>query len=183
MKKTEKVDLGTYLGLDALRIGVIDDSAYFRRIAVTMLTAFGVRTVIEAATEAEGWSIVESWRPDLLLVDWNLGTGGNGASFVDRIRRHPDPAVSTLSLILVTAYNTRRHMLAAAELGANSLILKPISARVFYERLERFLVQRQLYERRGDRLVPLLRRPGTTVTETGVRIPVAPLRVPMKDRS
>lgn len=183
LERDERFDLGYYVGLDALRIAVVDDSPYFRKIALTMLAAFGVRTVLDASTESEAWRLIETERPDLMLIDWNLGTGGNGASLVDRIRCHPDLRVSTLAVILVTAYNSRRRMLEAADLGANSLILKPVSARVLYERLSRFVGQNLLYERRPGRLRPLQRPPsGSEPVETGTRIRVPRLNVPPKSQ-
>ena len=74
-------------------------------------------------------------------------------------------------------------VLEAADLGANSLILKPVSARVLYERLSRFVGQNLLYERRPGRLRPLQRPPsGSEPVETGTRIRVPRLNVPPKSQ-
>jgi DNA-binding NarL/FixJ family response regulator len=179
--REEKVDLGSYLALDALRIAVVDDSAYFRKIATTMLAAFGVRALLEASTEREAWKLIETARPDVLLVDWNLGTGGNGANLLDHIRTHTDPAVSTLAVALVTAYSTRRRALEAVELGANTLILKPLSPRILYERIANTVARRQIYERRDGRLVPVLKRLPSSDPDPGVRIRVP--RIPVSFKS
>ena len=72
----DPTDQGTYVRLDALRVGIVDDSAYFRKLAETMLGAFGVRVILQAATEAEALTMVMTQAPDVLLLDWNLGTAG-----------------------------------------------------------------------------------------------------------
>ena len=150
----EPTDQGTYVRLDALRVGIVDDSAYFRKLAETMLGAFGVRVILQAATEAEALTMVMTQSPDVLLLDWNLGTAGNGAAFLDLLRRHPDTRVSTLAVVMVTAYADKRRMLTAVDLGANDVLVKPLSARRLYERLADLSSVRQLYARRGNRLVP-----------------------------
>ena len=94
----DPLDHGTYVRLDALRVGIVDDSAYFRKLAETMLGAFGVRVILQAATEAEALTMVMTQAPDVLLLDWNLGTAGNGAALLDLLRRHPDERVSTLAV-------------------------------------------------------------------------------------
>lgn len=147
-------DQGTYVRLDALRVGIVDDNSYFRKLAETMVGAFGVRIILQAASEAEAMSMVMTQRPDVLLLDWNLGTAGNGAALLDIIRRHPDPQVSTLAVVMVTAYADKRRMLTAVELGANDVLVKPLNPRRLYERLAELTSARQLYARRNGRLVP-----------------------------
>ncbi len=147
-------DQGTYVRLDALRVGIVDDSAYFRKLTETMLGAFGVRVILKAATEAEAVAMVMTQSPDVLLLDWNLGTAGNGAALLERLRSHPDERVSTLAVVMVTAYADKRRMLTAVDLGANDVLVKPLSARRLYERLAELSSARQLYARRGSRLVP-----------------------------
>lgn len=147
-------DHGTYIRLDSLRVGIVDDNAYFRKLAETMLGAFGVRVILQAATEAEALSMVMSQAPDVLLLDWNLGAAGNGASLLELMRRHPDERVSTQAVILVTAYADKRRMLQAVEIGANDVLIKPLSPRRLYERLAALTSVRTLYTRRNGLMVP-----------------------------
>jgi len=145
---------GTYIRLDALRVGIVDDNSYFRKLAETMVSAFGVRVILQAATEAEAMSMVMTQRPDVLLLDWNLGSAGNGIALLDILRRHPDPEVATLAVIMVTAYADKRRMLAAVETGANDVLVKPLQPRRLYERLAEMTSSRHIYARRNGRLVP-----------------------------
>lgn len=148
----------TYLALDALRIGIVDDNAYFRRLVRTMLSGFGVRQVLEATTVDAAWEIVLRQTPDVLLVDWNLG-GEDGIRLLDRIRTHPSDRLATQAVVFLSAHTDKRHVLTAARLGANDFIVKPVSARVLYERLRRLTSTRLAYRRQGDRLVPAMGGP------------------------
>lgn len=176
----DPLDHGTYVRLDALRVGIVDDSSYFRKLAETMLTAFGVRVILQAATEAEALTLVMTQSPDVLLLDWNLGTAGNGAALLDLLRRHPDERVSTLAVIMVTAYADKRRMLTAVELGANDVLVKPLSARRLYERLAELSSARQLYARRGKRLIPAV--PPAKVIHDGPS-EIIRVRSPLQGRS
>lgn len=167
MGAPDRIGLGSYVALDALRIAVIDDSAYFRNIVSTMLKAFGVRHVFEGATEEQAFGVLTALRPDILLLDWNLGTGGNGASLIERIRTHADERLATVAVVLVTAYGARRHVLMAAGFGANALLLKPVSPRSLYDRLAHLVTQRQLYEHQDGRFRPIVNAPRHEVVEPG----------------
>lgn len=143
----------TYIALDALRIGVVDDNPYFRRLLRAMLKGMSVQEVIEGQTVAEGWEIASRRTPDILLIDWNLGAE-DGIRLLDRIRTHPTDAIATQAVVFLSAHTDKRHVLTAARLGANDFIVKPVSPRVLYERLGRLAKTRIAYRRVGDRLVP-----------------------------
>lgn len=148
----------TYVALDALRIGVVDDSAYFRRLVRAMLVGYGIKQIEEGGTAGEALELVHRWNPDVLLVDWNLGEPG-GLVVLDRIRADRDDRIATSAVIVVSAHSDKRHVLKAAKSGANDFIVKPLSARLLYERLKRITTTRLSYVRRQGRAIPL--PPGT----------------------
>jgi two-component system chemotaxis response regulator CheY len=157
----------TYVALDALKVGIVEDNAYFRRLVRAMLGGLGIRQISEATTLAGGWDIVLRNRPDVLFLDWNLD-GDDGIGLLDRIRCHPDDYVATLAVVFLSAHTDKRHVLHAARLGANDFIVKPVSARVLYERLRRLTQTRFTYYRRAGRLVPV----------AGSVAPTAPAELP-----
>ncbi|WP_181702157.1 response regulator [Chthonobacter albigriseus] len=142
------------MSVDALRVGVVDDNAYFRRIVRTILVGMGVKQVLEADCADTGWTLVSSIRPDILLCDWNLG-GQNGGQLLERIRSSRDDAVATQLFVFVSAHSDKRHVLLAAKLGANDFIVKPISPRILYDRIRRLVYGRFTYQRLGGRLMPI----------------------------
>jgi DNA-binding response OmpR family regulator len=52
---------------------VIDESLYIPRIVRDMLMRTGIRRVQEAPDGAEGLSVLVEGRPDLIILDWDLG--------------------------------------------------------------------------------------------------------------
>ncbi len=148
--------INTYTALDGLRFGVVDDNAYFRRLVRTMLTGLGVRDIVDATTPEDGWEMLLRHRPDVLLLDWNLGVpGGTGVTLLDRIRTSPDDRIATQAVVFLSAHSDRRHVLSAVRLGANDFIVKPVSARVLYDRVRRLALGQTTYVRRNGRAVPL----------------------------
>ncbi|WP_181705274.1 response regulator [Chthonobacter rhizosphaerae] len=144
----------SYLALDGLRIGIVDDNSYSRRLVRTMLTSFGIRQINEAGSITEGWSIVVRFRPDILILDWSL-PGGDGVALLDRIRCHPDDEIATQAVVFLSAHSGKRQVLSAVRLGANDFIVKPVSPRLLYDRLKRVVMTRVNYIRRDGRLVPV----------------------------
>lgn len=144
----------TYVALDGLKVGIVEDNAYFRRLVRTMLNGMGIRQIWEATTVAGGWEIVVRNHPDVLLLDWAID-GEDGVRLLDRIRCHADDFIATQAVVFLSAHTDKRHVLHAARLGANDFIVKPVSARVLYERIRRLTQSRFNYYRRGGRLVPI----------------------------
>jgi two-component system chemotaxis response regulator CheY len=159
----------TYVALDGLKVGIVEDNAYFRRLVRAMLNGLGIRQIFEATTVVGGWDIVLRSRPDVLLLDWNID-GDDGIRLLDKIRCHPDDEVATLAVVFLSAHTDKRHVLHAARLGANDFIVKPVSARVLYERLRRLTQTRFTYHRRAGRLVPSA---GAVAPTTPVELPPA----------
>lgn len=168
MPPTSNVQVTTFMAVDALRIGVVDDNHYFRRIVRTMLAGMGVKQVLEADTLDAGWTLVSSMRPDIILCDWNLGGGGSGIQLLDRIRTSRDDHVATQLFVFVSAHSDRRHVLSAMRLGANDFVVKPVSPRILYERMRRLIYGRFTYQRIGNRLTPI------PINAAGQAVPITP---------
>lgn len=141
----------TYLDMSQLSVGIVENNPFFRRILRSLLSGFGVRTIHEAADAEDGWKMLEEHRPDVLIVDWNLG-GEDGTALLEQIRRCNDTDLAATRFIFVSAHSDRRHVLLGAKLGANDFIVKPLSARVLYERIRRLILAQAAYVRRNGRL-------------------------------
>ena len=149
-------DLGptNYVAFDGLKVGIADDSAYFRRLLRTMLSGCGIRQIEETTSAAGAHDLVIQHQPDILLLDLQFADG-SGLAVLDRIRCDPDDAIATAAVIVVSAHADRRHVVKAARSGANDFIVKPLSARLLYERLKRITTNQQLFVRRQGRALPL----------------------------
>jgi len=56
--------------IEAMKVLVVDDEQYMRKVVRTMLLAIGVRTIYEAENGGAGLDAIRRHMPDLVIVDW-----------------------------------------------------------------------------------------------------------------
>jgi CheY-like chemotaxis protein len=54
---------------ERLKVLVVDDNQHMRKLVVTILQAFGVSQITEAADGERGWALVREHNPDVLILD------------------------------------------------------------------------------------------------------------------
>lgn len=74
----------------------------------------------EAATPSEAVDAVTDLRPDLVLMDLQLGRAGSGADATQAIRALPDPP----PVLVLTNYDTDGDIIRSIEAGASGYLLK-----------------------------------------------------------
>jgi CheY-like chemotaxis protein len=84
-----------------MRCLIVDDSAEFRDAASAMLERAGISVIGKAANSAEALRCYEDLRPDVALVDVDLG-GEDGFELVEQLTMAS--AASSLAVILVSTY-------------------------------------------------------------------------------
>ena len=94
-----------------MRCLIVDDSAVFVDAARGLLERQGDTVVGAASTSAEALRLVEELRPDVTLVDINLGAD-NGFELTERIHREARP--SPVILISTHAEQDFADMIAAS---------------------------------------------------------------------
>lgn len=122
------------LNLQRLKVVVADDSKQMRSVMVGFLNALNISNIREARDANEGWDLVNSFNPDLLIVDWNMPPT-SGLDLVKRIRTSPDSANKFLPIIMVTAYNEEHRIIEARNAGITEFLLKPVNAASFFDRV------------------------------------------------
>ena len=118
----------------AVNILLVDDSPAVRTVLRTLLCGLGVTRIYEASTREESFIMARVCRPDLALIDHDLGR----ASGVDLIAAFRDPAASPMAeLPLVMLAPTGMEYLAeqARAAGADAVLPKPVTARMLGERI------------------------------------------------
>jgi two-component system chemotaxis response regulator CheY len=111
---------------------IIDDSRTVRRIARRMLEEAGMR-VAEAADGVEGLDACRSFRPDYVLLDWNMPRM-NGIECLKAIREEFGTEVPRV--ILCTTENDPEHIVAAIDAGAQEFIMKPFDADILLGKID-----------------------------------------------
>ena len=103
------------------RLVLVDDHPVVRAGLRALLAGQSDFEVVgEAADAAAAEQIVRRTRPDLVLMDLNLGSAAGGAEATAILRALPDPP----QVLIVTTYDTEADIIAAVEAGAAGYLLK-----------------------------------------------------------
>ena len=99
---------------------IVDDSAFIRQRLIAMLsTMHNVAVVGEAATEPAAIEGIVASRPDIVLLDLNLGVG-NGMNVLNAVRRMlPD-----VSIVVLTNLAEPQYRRACMKAGARHFLDK-----------------------------------------------------------
>ena len=117
-----------------IKVVVVDDDHYMRKVVRTMLMAIGVRNIFEASNGAAGLESIKVNNPDVVIVDWEM-PHVDGLQFTRMVRSpntfpHPD-----VPIILLTGHADRWRVLEAARFGIHEYLLKPVSTKALLERI------------------------------------------------
>ncbi|MEV7215107.1 response regulator transcription factor [Kitasatospora cineracea] len=108
-----------------IRVLVVDDHPVVRRGLRAMVDDLPEVTAVgEAADGAAALDLLAGLpadrRPDVVLMDLQMGTGMHGVEATRRITALPDPP----AVLVLTTYSTDADILAAVEAGATGYLLK-----------------------------------------------------------
>src|SRR3954463_11497842 len=120
--------------LQAIKVLVVDDEFYSRKVIRALLMAIGVTNIFDAASGAEGLEAIRAIVPDVVLVDWEMPKM-DGAAFAKLVRqpgafRHPN-----VPMIMLTGHSERWRVEEAMRLGINEYLLKPVSGKMLSDRV------------------------------------------------
>ncbi|GGX61385.1 response regulator [Streptomyces hiroshimensis] len=107
---------------EAVRVLIVDDHPVVRRGLRAMVDELpDVEAVGEAGDGAEALRLLDAGtRPDVVLMDLQMGAGMHGVEATRRITALPDPP----AVLILTTYSTDADILAAVEAGATGYLLK-----------------------------------------------------------
>lgn len=119
-----------------MRIMLIDDSKTMRNIQKAVLLQLGYKELMEACDGQDALSKVAAFKPDLLLVDWNM-PNMDGLSFVKAFRQHD----KTTPIIMVTSEAERPRVIEAIKAGVNNYVVKPFTPDLLSQRINETLAK------------------------------------------
>jgi len=122
--------------LSNFTILLVEDSIYMQSLMTSMLKVFGVGDIIVCndAREAEELITITQARRksrfitdiDIIMTDW-LMPDGSGKELLHWVRHHPDDNVRFLPVVVVSAYTTEKITSITRDMGANEILVKPVS--------------------------------------------------------
>ena len=105
-----------------MKVLVVDDSKTMRSIQRNILLQLGYAEVEEACDGQDAMSKVEAFKPDLILLDWNMPRM-DGLAFLEAYRAggHETP------VIMVTTEAEKPRVVEAIRAGADDYVVKPFT--------------------------------------------------------
>jgi DNA-binding response OmpR family regulator len=120
--------------VEALKVLIVDDDPYMRKVVRTMLTAIGVKTIFDANDGVSGLEALRQHNPDVVIVDWEMPMI-DGAQFVRMVRQPGEFPMPDVPIIMLSGHGDRWRVIEAARIGAHEYLLKPVSTKALYDRI------------------------------------------------
>lgn len=117
---------------------VIDDFGDMRSMIKSILRALGVDDITLAGNGKNAVALMEKRTYDVVLCDFNLGSGRNGQQILEETRERkllPDRSL----FMMITAENTRDMVMSAIEYEPDGYLSKPFTKDVLRSRIEKLL--------------------------------------------
>ncbi|NYT68189.1 chemotaxis response regulator CheY [Pusillimonas noertemannii] len=118
----------------SIKILVVDDFPTMRRIIKNLLKDLGFENVDEAEDGVMGLEKLRNNNFDLVVSDWNM-PNMDGLAMLKIIRS--EPGLAKLPVLMVTAEAKKENIIAAAQAGASGYVVKPFTAAVLEEKLNK----------------------------------------------
>ncbi len=131
--------------MSGARIVIIDDDPSFLEITGAILKRFGYE-VLTAANTSDGMALLESEKPDLLILDIMMATVDEGLDFAVRLRQKE--GLQDLPIIIVSAQpETEKGYMRSLEddldwIAADIFMEKPVDPQALHHNIQLLLKKR-----------------------------------------
>lgn len=119
-----------------MRILLVDDSKTMRNIQKAVLAQLGHTEIMEACDGQDALSKAPAFRPDLMLVDWNM-PNMDGLTFVKAWRA----TNKQTPIIMVTTEAEKARVIEAIKAGVNNYVVKPFTPDLLSQRIQETLAK------------------------------------------
>ena len=143
--------------LTTIKVLIVDDDHYMRKVVRTMLTALGVKHIREANNGTSGIEAIKEINPDVVFVDWEM-PGIDGLEFIRMVRQPATFPVPDVPIILLTGHGDRWRVIEAARFGVHEYLLKPVSTKALLDRLAAVLMKPRKMVKMDDYYGPVPRK-------------------------
>lgn len=117
-----------------MKILIVDDFSTMRRIIKNLLRDLGFANTAEADDGQTALPMLKSQHFDFVVTDWNM-PGMTGIDLLKAIRA--DEKLRSIPVLMVTAEAKREQIIEAAQAGVNGYVVKPFTAAVLKEKIEK----------------------------------------------
>ena len=117
---------------------VAEDNPLMRSIITSVLRVLGAHSIKEASDGGAALQIMKVSVPDIILVDWEMQPI-DGLEFVKLVRRSEDSPNPFVPIIMLSGHSEHNRVLEARDAGVNEFVVKPISARTLFTRIQQVI--------------------------------------------
>jgi two-component system, chemotaxis family, chemotaxis protein CheY len=135
--------------LATIKVLVVDDEYYTRKVIRTLLLTMGCTKIHEAGDGPSGLEAIRNISPDIVLLDWEM-PGMDGGEFVRRVRSPNTFPLPAVPIIMLSGHGERSRVLEAVRLGVHEFLLKPVSSSALQARMLSVLTKPRNFVKRGD---------------------------------
>lgn len=122
-----------------MSILVVDDFSTMRRIIKGLLHDLGFSNITEADDGLTALPMLKAGSFDFLITDWNM-PGMPGVELLRQVRA--DERLAKLPVLMLTAEANREQIIEAAQAGVSAYVIKPFTAAVLKEKIEKIFATR-----------------------------------------
>ena len=115
-----------------LKILVVDDVSSVRRIMKKLLIELGLRNIEEAADGEQALTMINAKSYQLVISDWNMPKL-KGIELVEKMKA--DPKLKSIPFIMITANNSKEHVIEAARKGVKCYLGKPFTSEALRDKI------------------------------------------------
>ena len=122
---------------------IIDDFPGMRSMLREMLRTFGTKNIDTVTNGKEAIACLEKNKYDVVLCDYNLGSGKNGQHILEEAKFRGLIGLAT-AWVIITAEKTADLVFGAAEYMPDDYIIKPVNEATMKSRLEKVLARKEM---------------------------------------
>ena len=119
-----------------MKILIVDDFATMRKVIKNLLRQTGYQNVTEAEDGVVALKELKSQKIDFIISDWNM-PNMTGIELLRAVRT--DSELSSLPFLMVTAEALQQNVVEAVKAGVSNYIVKPFTAEVLSEKIEKII--------------------------------------------
>jgi two-component system chemotaxis response regulator CheY len=119
-----------------LKILIVDDFATMRKVIRNLLKQGGFENVAEAEDGMAALKVLKSQPVDFVISDWNM-PNMSGLELLKAVRA--DEELKEMPFLMVTAEALKDNVVAAVKAGVSNYIVKPFTAEVLNEKIEKIV--------------------------------------------
>ena len=123
-----------------MKVLVVDDFSTMRRIVKNLLRDLGFTNIQEADDGSTALPMLQGGDFDFVVTDWNM-PGMQGIDLLKAVRADDDESLKNIPVLMVTAEQKKEQIVEAAQAGVNGYVVKPFTALILKEKLEKIFAR------------------------------------------